>query len=159
MRPISKFIFSQLPAKQTHYLLTQHIGEPVKDFPNTGKTDIQADNGYIILKRTEKITDSGQFYLVPTLMLDEVTEFADIYSPAENPYKFYCDDLSIGLYDCVLVEFSNTREQLTLLFYKDMADFSTELYDRWLAENLETTVECNVLKILTQKKKQVICSR
>ncbi len=149
MRPVSKFVFKRTPEDKTRYVLVEHIGDSIDGFPCIYDAEKNEDTQYIIYRFTY-IENQQKF--IHFIELSDGRIFTELFFSIMEPNKTFGDDQSIGLNDSILIEFSDNGKVMTFLFYKDMANVSTELYEKWIAGQLETTVECNVLKILVDQK-------
>src|SRR5574344_946358 len=151
-RPVTKYTFTKSANNKSAYILSEHVGNDIKDFPamygNRGDKKGENKNcGYIRygVWRVPRNKNKRQFDMC--LELANSKCFTGVNINRESPCRTYGDDKNLKLNDCVLIEFSKDMQTMTIYFYKDMADSQKDLYELWNIGKLSTTVECNYLPL------------
>jgi hypothetical protein len=114
MKPYAVYVFKKLPNLATRYILIEHSGAEIVDFPAEWicKSHPHVGEKYIIFRETRNLQMKQIFSHSLSLEKDRmVTGFN--FTP-QFPR------LSYGNFgnDAILIEFSNDWNELTLLFFK-----------------------------------------
>lgn len=147
MRPYSKYIFTKHPEKNTRYVLKEVHGESIPQFPAVYQIGPDIGKKYIGFRKTQRPQSKGHRYFEYTLELASNKTFTGFNFSELNPDMGIGDDRSIGLCDCVLIEFSPDRTELTLWFFKNMADVSQVVLEKWLSGDIPKIVESECIEI------------
>jgi hypothetical protein len=143
MRPYSVYIFEKVPEFKTRYILTEHSGVEIADFPAVW---IQKNHQYVgekyIVFQPMNIFHARQRF-THALSLEKSRMVTGLKFTTEFPR------LSWGDYgkDAILIEFSEDWNELTILFFEGLKPLSYSLFERAVAGELIKIAECNILPL------------
>ena len=143
MKPYALFIFKKVPEIATRYILQEHSGAEIEDFPAVWKAKWHPYVGekYIVFRETQDL-HRGQLY-THSLSLENNRLVTGFNFTPEFPYLSWGDYLK----DAILIEFSEDMTVLTLLFFKGMKKHSYSLFQRGIAGELIQTVDVSILPL------------
>ena len=136
MKTYAKFIFEKIPEAGTRFILREHSGADISNFPAVWKLKTHRYYGerYIVFKRTDP-TILGQRFTHCFCIGDRRIAFFSFKPQFPNKsWTVYGDD-------AILIDFNNDRTVLSLMFFKGMKDHAYSLFKQWTAGKLEQMKE------------------
>ena len=162
MKPNAKYEFLH-NGTSTRYVLQNHCGEFIKDFPATWKVGTNKGKQYIVFRPTVTPPKAGHRRFTHSFSLGTETiiingkkktkdkVFTGVNFDTLTPYKTFGDSKNMGRNDAVLFEFSKDMEKLTIYFFFEQGNRANEIFDLWTAGKICMTVDA----IPTVKEKPV----
>jgi hypothetical protein len=150
MRPDAIFVFERCPAAKTRFKLVEHRGTDIPNFPaqwlKNCKSGIAGEK-YIGFRETVN-HKPGHRQFSHTLELDKGRTVTGLNFTPEHPHLAFGDYGTDGL----LIEFSDARERLTIMFFRGEKEATQNLFQAWTAGYLVTqTAATDTLSLETKK--------
>jgi hypothetical protein len=150
MKPEAVYIFEKCPRSSTRYKLAGHRGTDIPNFPaqwvKNGKAG-KAGEKYIGFRDTAVNNRPGHRQFSHTLELDKGRTVTGLNFSPEYPRQAYGDYGS----DALLIEFSETGERLTILFFIGRKEAAQALFQSWTAGEIPETAAADALTLQTKK--------
>ena len=158
MKAYSIYKFVKDNNSQSKYILDSVQGFTFDNFPYTGKVGKNKGIKSISFQERQKNTFGNSKKFTHCFMLGKDL-FTSFNLNEQTPSKAYGDNKSLKLNDCVLIEFSNNSQNLTLYFYRDCANISCQLFEKWITGQLSTELEKDIKKPIeiNQSAKMINC--
>jgi hypothetical protein len=138
MKPDSKYIFVRSQTNKEAYILDILLGEPVRyllgTYSRTGK-DFITFEGTLHQDKTGRKWGKSFYTLNSELCAKrgkKKVRISGVNFTPENPHRTFGDFEGWAF----LAEFSPDMQNLTLLFFKDMAHLAGELFQKWQSSEL-----------------------
>ncbi|MBO4630104.1 MAG: hypothetical protein J5687_09160 [Treponema sp.] len=138
----AKYIFEQKEDAPTRYILKSKEGADVPNFPAEYKRGADKGKKYIGFRRNE--TYSDKFTHIFELAAGSVFTGVNFPTQEENKNKVFGNTKNpkgLNRNDAVLIEFKNEGKIIEINFFFGQAVNAETLYNRWIAGNLNMTVE------------------
>ncbi len=145
-KPDAIFIFQQSQSAHSRYLLHEHRGIDIPDFPAVYVRGNNAGKKYIGFRATVQ-NKPGHRHFTHSLELDKARMVTGLNFTPEFPRKAYGDYKADGL----LIEFSKDWKHLTMYFFQGMKCNAANLFQRWVAGELPETAVADALPLETKK--------
>ena len=139
LKPIAEYTFIKSPTLTTRYFLESHTGEEIPHLLQNHKRELEQDP-YIVFRRQDDVNGrqrgkykwileraKSQCYAGFNFSVDEPNKSS---SNNSNPF---CKPFR---QDAILLEFSDTWEQMKLYFFKDQAKQYRAIFKQWLEGDL-----------------------
>jgi hypothetical protein len=133
MKPYAKYVFEQLPESKTRFILREHSGADIPNFPAVWKQKGHPHQGekYIVFRETQDNHPRVQYSHSLSLEKNRMcTSFNFIYDFPMKARGDYGDD-------AVLIQFSEDQTVLTIWFFENMKNQGIPLLMQWKAGELE----------------------
>lgn len=144
MKPNARYDFLH-NGTSTRYVLQNHCGESVKDFPATWKVGKNKGKQYIVFRPTVTPPRKGHRYFTHSFSLGKIGKserlFTGVNFDTLTPCKTFGDSRNMGRNDAVLFEFSKDMEKLTIYFFFEQGNRAKEIFDLWTAGKICMTVD------------------
>ncbi len=143
MRPYAIYVFKRLPELATRYILTEHSGADIDNFPAVWrqKSHKYVGEKYIVFRESRVWHVRRRF--THSFSLEKNRMVTGFNFTQEFPRLSYGDYGN----DAILIEFSNDWNELTILFFKDMKRQSYSIFERGIAGEITEIAECNILPL------------
>ena|SRR5574344_613449 len=160
MKPNAVYYFRHIDETSTRYVLENHTGEEIKDFPATWVRGPNKGGQYIVYRETvdEKVRMEYPFSFslgtqkvfdkngkpVTNKQGKQVTKdkmFSGVVPTELYPNMLYGDDRNIGLNDAVLFHFTNNKNRLAVYFFNGQAETAKTKWEQWTAGKTTLAVE------------------
>lgn len=142
----SLYRFGRSPTASTRYLLAEHRGADVSGFPAVYVRGVNRGTAYVGFRETVN-SRPGHRRFTHTIEGAGGRTFTGLNFSTENPRKAYGDYGN----DALLVEFSENRETLTVLFFRGMKESARSLFQSWTAGRLAETAAADALPLDMKK--------
>ncbi|MDR2941209.1 MAG: hypothetical protein LBV17_01265 [Treponema sp.] len=142
--------FEKFPDKKTRYVLFEHTGNYVHNFPSVYIDDKHPHKGekYIIL------TEYWGKQSCPITCV-----FTHMFSFAKNRFEknkeciglnffpdFPCKTYGVFMDDALLIQFSDDWNKITIYYFKDERSMAYTLFKEWISGKLEMALEKKCLR-------------
>jgi hypothetical protein len=127
MKPYAKYIFEKVPAMNTRYILREHSGFDIPDFPAFWKQKghLHEGEGYIVFRETQDTRPGMRFTHALSLEKNRMcTGFRFLIGNKAIAYGDYGDD-------ALLIEFSDDWTKLTIWFFEGKKNKAYFLFEDW----------------------------
>jgi hypothetical protein len=127
MKSYAKYIFEKLPNMATRYILREHSGADIPDFPAFWKQKghPHEGEGYIVFRETQDTRPGMRFTHALSLEQNRMcTGFRFLFN-IHTAYGDYGND-------ALLFEFSDDWTELTIWFFENKKEKSYFLFEKWM---------------------------
>jgi hypothetical protein len=134
MKPAATFLFEKLPSASTRYKLKEHRGEDIPGFPAVWVRGPEKGNEYVGFRATVN-HKPGHRHFSHTIEVAKNKTVTGLNFAPEHPRRAFGDFGEYGL----LIEFSETGDHLTVLFFEGMKEAAPSLFQLWVSGEIEET--------------------
>jgi hypothetical protein len=133
VKPYARYVFEKLFKAGTRYILREHSGVNIPDFPAIWKSPSHPHKGekYIAFRETQAQRPGQRF--THALSLENNRMCTGLNFSLDFPQKSYGDFSN----DAILIEFYVNRTWLILWFFEGIKMQSETLYNQWISGRLE----------------------
>jgi hypothetical protein len=142
MNADSIYVFTRSPKAHTRYILTAHAGADIAGFPARYKQGEYKGKEYIGYRGTVQ-SKPGHRQFTHCIELDRGRMVTGLNFAPETPRR------SFGDYGghAVLVELSETRNEITVYFFLDKEGTKQTLFERWNCGELSGVAAPDMVKL------------
>ncbi|MFP3091404.1 hypothetical protein LQZ21_13875 [Treponema sp. TIM-1] len=126
MKPYAKYIFKKLPNMATRYILREHSGNDIPNFPAFWKQKghPHEGEGYIVFHETQNSRPRMRFTHALSLENNRMCTGFRFLFKIHTAYGDYGND-------AMLIDFSDDWIKLTVWFFKDKKETAYFLFEKW----------------------------
>jgi len=149
MKPDAIYVFRKGAKVKTRFLLTERRGDYFpSNFPAVYKRGEKQGRFYVGFRETVNRPRPGHRFFTHTVELDNSRTVTGLNFAPEYPLKAFGDYRG----DALLIEFSDSRDYIKIMFYKGMAAVAQSLFQKWVTMGLPETTEADSLPLDLLKK-------
>ena len=139
MKPDALYEFRHIETS-TRYILVNHTGEEVADFPATWKVGKNKGKQYIVFRPTVTPPKAGHRYFKYSFSLGKIGKserlFTGVNFDTLTPFQTFGDSRNMGRNDAVLFDFSKDMENLKVYFFFEQGNKANDIFDMWTTGKL-----------------------
>jgi hypothetical protein len=149
MKIFSKYLFDKMPDKATRYILTDHCGADIPDFPAQWKRGENTGKFYIGYRPTQN-NKAGHRHFSETIELESNRMFTGFNFDTVHTHKAFGDYLT----HAVLIEFSTDWKHLKIMFVENGKHEAQANFQKWVCGELSETPKMDTMPIVTGNETQ-----